>query len=175
MQIEDNKANNILTTASFKTMGGENNIFQHQDSTYTLFNSNEYLEVYGTKLGLMVRYEWFFEVSREKVLEGFVKDEVTTGTVSSDEELTVGFHSPEKEQAVQVYPNPFADQLTINISNNIFVESIRLVNIHGKNLIYRQGPADIKNLRVDEIRPGVYFLHVKTGTECYTRKLFKGY
>ncbi|MDA3820340.1 MAG: PKD domain-containing protein, partial [Candidatus Delongbacteria bacterium] len=75
------------------------------------------------------------------------------------------------ETSFAVYPNPADNSIYIEMIN-MDVQQIKLVNTLGQSVIVRNVQADVEELNVSEIKPGVYFLEINTGTSQYIEKVF---
>jgi hypothetical protein len=72
---------------------------------------------------------------------------------------------------LEVYPNPVSDVL--NISSKGDIQSVRLTNLDGIQItVSKQALAD-KQLDIQHLSPGMYFLWVQTGEEWYPVKFTK--
>ena len=72
--------------------------------------------------------------------------------------------------AIQVSPNPFQSEITI--STNKEISSLELKNLNGKTLF--STTQQQKTISTDFLKPGVYFLHIKTSDNQFLiEKLIK--
>jgi hypothetical protein len=80
---------------------------------------------------------------------------------------------------VQVYPNPVHEQLTINISPEVFTDAevdIQVFDIMGKKLqIHREEIVSNQKFELDmtKLRPGIYFVNVMNQSENRTFKVIR--
>jgi trimeric autotransporter adhesin len=82
-----------------------------------------------------------------------------------------------KDCAINIYPNPADDQLTIDgeFSNKIDVEA-RLSNILGMEILNfsKTGVKNIhENLNISNLAPGMYIIEMRYGNETIQRKIIK--
>ncbi|MGJ8744202.1 M1 family aminopeptidase [Polaribacter sp.] len=70
---------------------------------------------------------------------------------------------------ISVYPNPFQDILTIKTSENIVVKRTVLYSILGKQLVATSS----KQLNLNELSKGIYFVKVETDFGDFYKKIIK--
>ncbi len=73
---------------------------------------------------------------------------------------------------VQVYPNPFQDEITIDVSK---ASKIKIVNLIGE-VVYETKEMEANSqlrINLNELPKGIYFLNVSVGKESITKKLIK--
>lgn len=75
---------------------------------------------------------------------------------------------------IRIYPNPATKEVKIDNPQNIHIDRISVMDMHGKTLIYNQ----INNNFIDKIdlsnqKPGIYILRIYTENEVITMKLIK--
>jgi PKD repeat protein len=73
--------------------------------------------------------------------------------------------------SLAVYPNPAENAFFIEMKN-MNAQQIKLVNTLGQSIIVRNIQSDIEKLDVSDIKPGVYFLEIKTSKSQYVEKVF---
>lgn len=73
--------------------------------------------------------------------------------------------------AIRVYPNPATDQ--IQIESKELIRSVELFSIDGKNIKKTNTDTNNLNIRLDELRPGMYFLRVQTDNQLFTEIFVK--
>ncbi|MEM9884430.1 MAG: T9SS type A sorting domain-containing protein [Bacteroidota bacterium] len=104
---------------------------------------------------------------------GAYQNDLIEGAISASENLN--------QIAVSFFPNPVADQLTIQYELKVSQRiAIDLMDANGrllKNLISEQQMAGQQNLQTDcsTLEAGIYFLRIRMGEEAITRKLVKAY
>lgn len=75
------------------------------------------------------------------------------------------------DAGVTLYPNPVVDVLKVM---GLSVSStIRIRNIHGKELIRTDGQGEIRELDLSLIPPGIYLITVETGDAVLSRRIIK--
>jgi hypothetical protein len=79
------------------------------------------------------------------------------------------------ETKLKVYPNPTSDKITINITNQSFVDvKLQLINISGQ-IIYYKELNDIQNhneeVDVTSFAKGIYYLKVNDGNKIKFEKI----
>lgn len=90
---------------------------------------------------------------------GFDRFQVTDGDVASI--------YAEEVNDIQVYPNPFADKITVIGVDGVSEAAIHLFNLQGKNVpisVVKNGEEYIIEIREKTVQ-GVYFLHVGNGVK----------
>ena len=86
-----------------------------------------------------------------------------TGQVLSVEE-------PEKT-SINIYPNPFTDEISIEIDPTVEVDQIELIDIYGKYLKHLDNAKITHSLT--GLPAGIYFIHIKTPSQSQILKLIK--
>ena len=90
----------------------------------------------------------------------------------SGRSVIVGLNSSTLDEQINVYPNPVADMLTIEVPSAL--QSLQLFDIAGKELsiraIYNKGNYTIAT---EALSRGVYFLKINHGTQQVVRKVIK--
>ena len=78
----------------------------------------------------------------------------------------------EKSKTLLVYPNPFADYITVSLDRNPITEAlIQVFDLQGR-LIYTQSKPD-KIITLHHMHPGTYILKAITDEGIYTSKIVK--
>lgn len=73
---------------------------------------------------------------------------------------------------IHTFPNPFQNELTVELSYSDQPVQIRLFNLVGKVLIQQQTQSTMK-LDVSSLPAGTYYLKVESGSESITRRVIK--
>ncbi|GLU56687.1 T9SS type A sorting domain-containing protein [Dyadobacter frigoris] len=72
---------------------------------------------------------------------------------------------------LEIYPNPVADRLTINMSNWGSVNNIRLMNLYG-NTVYDSGKIPLPSVNVANLKQGIYIMKIgKTDGSWASQKI----
>jgi Pregnancy-associated plasma protein-A/Secretion system C-terminal sorting domain len=76
---------------------------------------------------------------------------------------------------VKVYPNPAADQLSINLEYDTrwIGQKMSVVNINGQQLIQTTITSKIQSINVSQLKPGIYFIRADKGDERIMQKFVK--
>lgn len=144
----------------------------------------------------MLSYEWWFEggdpsVSYEEnpiVIynnQGIydVKLEASISTINSNELLkedyitvlpATNFKEINKNENIEIYPNPGNGLFTINLNHDNFNETtLAVYNILGENIMQHQfGKADAQfKLDLTKQENGIYFIQIKNGSTLTTKKI----
>jgi Secretion system C-terminal sorting domain len=84
--------------------------------------------------------------------------------------------SARSDAAVEIYPNPAHDLLTIELNKNI--ESgqhvrIEVTDMQGKLMLYQEYVSDspIFQLDISELSAGMYIVNVRAGESCKMQKI----
>lgn len=78
---------------------------------------------------------------------------------------------PTIDRDLMVYPNPASDVL--NISFNSDIESIRLMSLEGQQIKISDKAAAEKQINIQQLAPGMYFLWIQSGGEWQQVKFTK--
>jgi hypothetical protein len=71
---------------------------------------------------------------------------------------------------LSVYPNPARGAVTVSMRGNVTQLKVQLVDLSGQVLM----KTEIENgtqIKLDAIKPGLYFLNLSSGNANYTRRL----
>ncbi|HQB98630.1 MAG TPA: chitobiase/beta-hexosaminidase C-terminal domain-containing protein [Candidatus Cloacimonadota bacterium] len=106
---------------------------------------------------------------------------ISLATYGLPVELPDAQHVPSISEILQIYPNPFRDDLTVKLSVTNLAESyqFKVYNLKGECLHTQNGRRngvfeiawDGKDSRGQRLPSGVYLLRLITGTEISTRKV----
>ena len=88
----------------------------------------------------------------------------TSGQIVADEQISVS------DQMIKVFPNPVKAYFTV--SSAVQIDAINISDMSGK-VVYNKAVFDSKQAIVNRahLKPGVYFLEVKTETSTSVSKL----
>ncbi|WP_346856119.1 M1 family aminopeptidase [uncultured Draconibacterium sp.] len=75
------------------------------------------------------------------------------------------------QNELQIYPNPSHSRVTIRIPATEKLEQIRLISINGDCIRYYSG--NTKEIDLNDLANGTYFLQIKTGNSVYNKKIVK--
>lgn len=96
------------------------------------------------------------------------------GTVTVSTTIFVGdlgISKNEISQMVKLYPNPTADEVTVEISNHAIMEEISVINNLGQ-VVYQFNPnASVVQIDVSALTVGIYTVVIKTETAVTSKKL----
>jgi hypothetical protein len=155
-----------------KVIGGDGNVLQYNDRDSLIPVSNMFYEaIYQKGIGLVSQEFTFFELRESLKLEGFLRNNDTTGFLEKGE-------YPDYSQASNLgsyknvkpllYPNPTRDVVYISgIENSI--TKVVLYSINGQKLYedYITG----NNFNVDHLESGTYITKIITSDGIFTSKL----
>jgi hypothetical protein len=87
--------------------------------------------------------------------------------------ITVGVQTPEQLGSVQVYPNPVADQLNIDLSEEWSGSTIELFDAAAKLVFTSKSNVGLCRLQFAGLADGLYELRIisKTEKDCFTSKI----
>lgn len=78
-------------------------------------------------------------------------------------------------KSVMLYPNPSQSIVNISLSQNSLIDSIKLYDIDGRQLYYRQYNAQSGSVQIQlpELQSGMYIISVSSDNKQYRKKLLK--
>lgn len=82
-----------------------------------------------------------------------------------------GINYPQSINDLQVYPDPFDEQLYINTSEKI--ETVEVYNLNGQEILLSEDKNGVLCLDTSRLKQGVYLLRITTLQHIYTRKIIK--
>ena len=85
--------------------------------------------------------------------------------------LPTGISDSKNVKEVVVYPNPASDVLRIPFSGEI--QSIRLLSLNGQVLKIDEGSIVDKQINIESLVPGVYFLWVESAGQWYPTRFIR--
>ena len=74
---------------------------------------------------------------------------------------------------IQIYPNPFKDQLTIECDQTAGINKIQLIDIGGRVLFTKKSYSGIQKLNTAKLKSGMYLLSVENSRGKTIRKIIK--
>jgi PKD domain/Secretion system C-terminal sorting domain len=85
-----------------------------------------------------------------------------------------GLETPDTKAVVSVWPNPFTDQLGVDISSAVWSPVIRLYDVSGRCVLQQKGYSGFNVVNTAELGAGMYFYSVEAkGETAKTGKLVK--
>ena len=100
---------------------------------------------------------------------------VMFATITQSVALCTGIQENEETEQLLVYPNPSTGELTVRFYNESASATISVVDMQGKEIIVsdEKNSADTfsKQLLLEDVAPGIYFVKVKTESSLQIRKL----
>lgn len=85
--------------------------------------------------------------------------------------VTVGINASSLSEELEVYPNPFSDQLFIKYSGNENL-SYRILNATGQEML-KPVSSDPSRLELGDLPKGIYFLEISNGRQNSVKRLIK--
>src|SRR5690606_1244902 len=84
----------------------------------------------------------------------------------------------ENESSIQVYPNPFFDEIRIETPSSFGEATIELYSVNGQKVAIRQTNINTveKNITIisaENLQESIYFLKIATRTQTFFRKILK--
>ena len=92
-------------------------------------------------------------------------------TIYSEDCTAINSIRDELKPNISLYPNPTEIILFINSQNNINIKYIKVFNMLGQQLIFKEG--NISQLNFGNLKPALYLVKIKTETEIITTKILK--
>ncbi len=85
---------------------------------------------------------------------------------------TVNGIAEKGEGSFTIYPNPVSNNFTVTYSPEFMKKELQIVDINGKLLkkVLLTG-AGTQNIRVDGLKEGVYFIHIRNNYKRYSQKM----
>ena len=79
-----------------------------------------------------------------------------------------------KEEIINIYPNPATDNITIGVSNMLNIPAtIEISNIQGQIIKQQTTNVETTNINVSALAKGMYFVKVKTAKSVESKKFIK--
>jgi hypothetical protein len=116
-------------------------------------------------------------IMRSNMSDNNTNDVLTTGTSKIDDILVYGDVSAGVQQvsnnSFNIYPNPLSAGNNINISTEMFVNSVEVFDITGKSVLMNEISNTINNLMIDirSLKPGMYFIKVNSEGKVSSKKI----
>lgn len=87
----------------------------------------------------------------------------------------VGINEIKVDSEIQVYPNPFKEQIIIHCEKkNMMIYKIELFSYTGQLVYQKQINASLtKCVFNEELKNGIYFLKIETSENSFTKKIIK--
>lgn len=100
------------------------------------------------------------------------KSITTIALQGSTQNVGVKSISSEENEAI-VFPNPFSNELTLNLKNFSINAVIEVANLSGQ-ILYREMVGNISSGKIgSELPKGIYILRISDGNKCVTNKIVK--
>ncbi len=155
--------------------------FVVSSSSYTNWNGKSAYVGFNFNISGATHYGWFYVTVANDGLSYTIKDYAYNTTAGQN--LTTKRPSTSKSgngiSQLHVFPNPFKESFTLNVSN---IESdnfsVRVYNIQGKELISRKysKTKTLENITIGKemkISSGTYFIEVRTAKDSKAMQLIK--
>jgi len=85
----------------------------------------------------------------------------------------LGEESPANADAIQVYPNPFTNTITLRLNSSLHISEVRIRDIRGSVVQSFMEDQLSESLNVEGLSKGVYLLEGLTEGQVYTSKVIK--
>jgi len=95
-----------------------------------------------------------------------------TAALRLDPDCTVGIEEVAPPAALELFPNPTGDRLTIKLHPNVRVELFRVMDAQGRVVMERMGGPQ-RELELGILAPGVYSVRVETDRGAMTGRFVK--
>ena len=90
---------------------------------------------------------------------------VNVSTITSDEQQLA-------DMGVQIFPNPVADNLYVDITNIDGQKTVRLVDLAGR-VVYTAENRNVMTIDMTGMTEGMYFVQIQTGSNTYVKSIVK--
>jgi hypothetical protein len=135
-----------------------------ENVTYKVYRNEEFMEevtenTFKDFINFDKRYCYSVIAKCPADLESEPSNEKCVGNVSIDE----------LENGIRIYPNPTTGEFLIT-NYELEIRNIEIYDVFGKK---RQFSIINSQLSIEHLPTGVYFLHIKTETETFIRKVVK--
>ena len=152
-----------------KILGDYNNLYQYStDSSLIPVNYCYAFEIYGRELGLLEQ-EFTTEDTYSYYLLGCVKNGDTTGIIWPDSNFYVGIDLSMDNSAINIYPNPSNNIISISPFSLIVPgSSINFYDLYGKLLLSKR--IDTPEIQINELKKGIYLYSIINGD----KKIYRG-
>ncbi len=84
---------------------------------------------------------------------------------------TISVNEIDNELNVEIFPNPFSDQLLVSLPSELINPTFKVYSISGQILFDEILSEKINQLKLDNLSKGIYFIHI---SESGSEKFFKG-
>lgn len=110
-----------------------------------------------------------------KVIEGHEANEFTLNDLAEASDVTVEFDAATGteesfEDRLKVYPNPFAEMLTLSGADGC---TLRIVDVTGAVILNKEIFASHEQINLNHLTPGVYFCHIQKEKQVKVVKVVK--
>lgn len=116
-----------------------------------------------------------FAKANSDVLYYRLKQVDFNGDFAYSEIRVVRQNEAELKQSVAAYPNPFHNELFVQLNNADIGCEMRLMDVTGKTWYAQTAKVGVQTIKVNELPAGVYFLQVVSKTATTTIKVTKTY
>tara|TARA_R110002049_G_scaffold151387_2_gene314968 strand:- start:957 stop:2324 length:1368 start_codon:yes stop_codon:yes gene_type:complete len=89
--------------------------------------------------------------------------------------IVVGVDENEIAEAISVYPNPAVNQVSLDLTNETQVSTVRIVDITG-SVVFQDNNVNggaIREINVANFKNGLYFIQIQNGDNTQVKKLVK--
>jgi hypothetical protein len=140
------------------------------DSTYRnsgikVVNYRTYMQT-GTDINASFRYFNNFQPQTIQILTNEIK------FVCPDIATSVAKKVQSFEPTINVYPNPVADFLTLDIKNTS-VSSVSIYNINGMKVRTLNPKDDLSKINLSNLKPGIYIMKIMQGKNSIVKQIIK--
>ena len=154
----------IIPSGTFPSLL-ERNISTHIDSAWIkgLITFNQWIPAPGfPTTATDSAFYWYSNQSLQKYAHALF-DSTGLHDVVFFKNSTVGLNEPNANVSIAIYPNPVKNILTITASSGLLsTYKIQIFDISGKEVMHGNGTS--QTINVSRLVPGVYFLHIASGT-----------
>ena len=150
-------------------INGQNNLYQYDlnDSLIEVLGY-EYEQIFLRGIGLKRQNQFIFEWSEDIILEGYVFDGDTIGTIWSDSDFIVSINENTKNHTIKVFPTIVTENL-INIEHEKEYTDLKIYSIDGRLQSFQS--INSKQIRLVNPIAGVYIIRLLYDKCYFTQRI----
>jgi len=84
----------------------------------------------------------------------------------------VGINNLASTNHFSVYPNPFTDNVNINLKNQTSL--LQIIDVTGKIILSKKNiPMGVQNINLNQLKKGIYFIRIVTDNQIKVKRIIK--
>lgn len=95
-----------------------------------------------------------------------------TSTVTITKTTTTGLNAAYLDANIELYPNPVADKLQVDVSKVDGAKALQVVDMLGR-VVYETENASIENIDMSDMSRGMYVIHINSDYGTYSKTVIK--